>query len=263
MLKDPTHLFRKMWDAEPWMQRHEWKPSCFQRKRDGFWVAQETHVFFQETKAGKHCDTNWYEGNNGPLGYQDSRPQFSDQAPALLGFDETIDQFCKDERKQWFDNKFYPQDHAGSCLNSNHNILSLYGKRVQYNLCRNLEWQVCAALGKLPGQGGFGMRFSYRPADLDVYGWKPLWQCHGFREPDAWERDPGCGDGYATDDIFFLEVCLLNQICANSEELFTLQVGDFFVCDFRNELMDELAAILTEEPMDRTEDTRTEEEKAG
>jgi hypothetical protein len=33
----------------------------------------------------------------------------SDQAPALLGFDETIDQFCKDERKQWFDNKFYPQ----------------------------------------------------------------------------------------------------------------------------------------------------------
>ena len=36
--------------------------------------------------------------------------------------------------------------------------------------------QVCAALGKLPGQGGFGMRFSYRPADLDVYGWKPLWQ---------------------------------------------------------------------------------------
>jgi hypothetical protein len=139
----------------------------------------------------------------------------SDQAPALLGFDETIDQYCKNERTKWFDNKFYPQvstttsptppkqlgtthqppatrliqpiqcstqptpshsithpilshcrttliprrpspeplhlipshlpqDHAGSCLNSNHNILSLYGKRVQYNLCRNLEWQAHA-----------------------------------------------------------------------------------------------------------------------
>ena len=51
MLKDPTHLFRKMWDAEPWMQRHPWTPSCFQRKRDGFWEPQKTHVFFQETKV--------------------------------------------------------------------------------------------------------------------------------------------------------------------------------------------------------------------
>ena len=34
------------------------------------------------------------------------------------------------------------------------NILSLYGDRVPYNICRNLEWQVCAALNRIPGQGG-------------------------------------------------------------------------------------------------------------
>ena len=65
--------------------------------------------------------------------------------------------------------------------------------------------------GKLPGQGGFGMRFAHKPSDLDVYGGKPLGQCRGWR-PGGWGD---CGDGYATDDIFFLEVCLYNQICRN------------------------------------------------
>jgi hypothetical protein len=61
---------------------------------------------------------------------------------ALLGFDETIDWFCNEEHK-WFDTGAYdPKNHAGNCVNSNNNILSLYGERVQYNICRNLEWQV-------------------------------------------------------------------------------------------------------------------------
>ena len=38
--------------------------------------------------------------------------------------------------------KYEDWNHAGSCLNANLNILSLYGNRVQYNICRNLEWQV-------------------------------------------------------------------------------------------------------------------------
>ena len=32
-----------------------------------------------------------------------------------------------------------------------------------------------------------------------------------------------CDNGYATDDIFFLEVCMFNQLCKNGDELFGLQ----------------------------------------
>ena len=34
--------------------------------------------------------------------------------------------------------------HAVACVKSGFNILSLYGNRVPYNICRNLEWQVNA-----------------------------------------------------------------------------------------------------------------------
>ncbi len=43
--------------------------------------------------------------------------------------------------------------HAERCVKANLNILSLHGERLPYNICRNLEWQTCAAQGKLPGQG--------------------------------------------------------------------------------------------------------------
>lgn len=34
-----------------------------------------------------------------------------------------------------------------------------------------------------------------------------------------------CRSNYATDDIFFLEVCTFNQICSNGDELWQLEVG--------------------------------------
>ena len=59
----------------------------------------------------------------------------------MLGFDESIDDFCAFERDRYQDTHLYPNNHAGSCVNANHNILSIYGDRMPYNLCRNLEWQ--------------------------------------------------------------------------------------------------------------------------
>ena len=63
-----------------------------------------------------------------------------------------------------------------------------------------------------PAQSGFGMRFSYPPKLLDVYGrHKSIGSCRGWKPKYV----PDCSDGYTTDDIFFLEVCLFNQMCAN------------------------------------------------
>lgn len=249
LMRDPSHIFRRMWHAEPWRFRRDGQPTCFERRRDQKDREQPPHEYFQETKMGTNCNSNWFEGCPGNLGRVNQPPHFTAMAPALLGFDETIDWFCNKEH-QYFSTGLYGNDHAGNCANSNNNILALWGDRLQYNICRNLEWQTCAAQGKLPGQGGVGMRFAYAPMDLDLnaYGGagKELGHCRGWK-PDYMPQ--GCPDGYATDDIFFLEVCLFNQICANGEEVFRLAVGQFFVCDFSPTKFDELARLLLEPPI--------------
>lgn len=133
MLRDPTHLFRRMWSAEAWAHMQPGASVCWERKRDERWKPIPAATFFEEASAGTHCDSNWYEGNSGDLGKHDYRTTFAKEAPALLGFDETIDKACSNHDGQ----------HAKSCIRASKNILSLYGDRVPYNLCRNLEWQAC------------------------------------------------------------------------------------------------------------------------
>eukprot|EP00966_Prymnesium_polylepis_P077003 1784064-Prymnesium_polylepis.1 len=41
---------------------------------------------------------------------------------------------------------------------------------------------------------------------------------------NAWD----CDDGYATDDVFYLEVCSTWMMCNNGDELFELDVGEFW-----------------------------------
>jgi len=122
------------------------------------------------------------------------------------------------------------------------NILSLYGNRVPYNICRNLEWQVCAAQGRIPGQGGTAIIFAKAPKTLDYspqserLGMCTGWSARGYSLCKK--------DGYATDSIFFLEVCLFNRICRNGRELFAVEPGDVFTCDFDPQRFRELEGIL-------------------
>lgn len=93
------------------------------------------------------------------------------------------------------------------------------------------------------------MRFSYKPGDLDVFDGgtgKMLGDCRGWVPEYA---KGACGwDAYSTDDIYFLEVCMTSFYCKNGAELFTLEIDDFFVCDFSEEKFDELALLFTEPP---------------
>ena len=52
----------------------------------------------------------------------------------------------------------------------------------------------------------------------------PLGSCDGY-------APKGCRTGYASSDIFFLESCFYSMMCANHEELWSLDVGDEFVCE--------------------------------
>ena len=71
----------------------------------------------------------------GQFGQAWTRPLFEDAAPALLGFDETIDHYCgeRPKRNRWAYTAADAQPHARECYAASLNILSLYGDRVPYN----------------------------------------------------------------------------------------------------------------------------------
>ena len=140
-------------------------------------------------------------------------------------------------------------EHANNCIRSNLNILSIYDGT--YNICRNLEWMICGARGRLPGQWSDKVIFSHAPNTLEPLGEKfgqerhHFGRCSGFRQ----EEFGSCDGGYATDDIFFLEVCIYNQICTNGDELFDLKVGQKWRCELDERRFKELEGWLTE-PLD-------------
>ena len=90
------------------------------------------------------------------------------------------------------------------------------------------------------------MRFSYKPGELDVFGGstgKSLGNCRGWKPPGA-----TCENGFATDDVYFLEVCIFSFVCKNNVDLFKLSPRDFYVCEFDGDAFDELQTILLEKP---------------
>ena len=138
--------------------------------------------------------------------------------------------------------------HAERCVRANLNILSLHGERLPYNICRNLEWQTCAALGKLPGQGtkldgtfSRTIKFAKAPNTLELVRNNRLGVCSGWVPS---KKPEGGIYGYATDDIFYLETCLYSQVCSNGHELFDLAPGESFTCHFTPALFRELQEIL-------------------
>ena len=170
-----------------WKQRWPGDRDC--------WGGGNGMRYWNNALRGGSCGENWHEGDSSGGTY------FSGPAPALLGFDGSISKHCR--------------NHGGgggnggtdgfSCNGANRNILLVFGNNVHgtgwgYNSCRNLEWQMCAALGKLPWQGSRNIIFAHAPKDMDTRGGRGFDQCHGY-QPN------GCGDyGYANDDIYFLEV---------------------------------------------------------
>jgi len=213
MLADKTSRIHQLWGQEGWKVRRPGHPACW---------GDDPQTFFSDARRGSTCHRNWYEGNQGPLGFYDKGPtsmdvwpRFTRPAPALLGFDENIDGWCHSRGGD---------DHGASCVRANLNILSLYWP-AQYNICRNLEWMMCAVMGTLPGQGNKLIRFAFAPGALEVDGGPhPLGSCTGYHPQGCWDM------GYASSDIFYLETCIFATICSNGDELFSLKEGEDWQC---------------------------------
>ena len=53
----------------------------------------------------------------------------------------------------------------------------------------------------------------------------------------------GCNSAdvcYSSQDIYFLEVCILNSICDNGAQLFELQVGQIFHCELSESRLEQV-----------------------
>lgn len=158
-----------MWGIWERDQNHPGEQKCTdvwrddQATREPCPTCQRGDAYFDEAWDGRHCATNWYEGDEGTHG------NFwgIEDAPALLGLDDDIDWFCQGGRP-WPD-----------CDDAGVNILRLLGG-VPYNTCRNFEWQLCAAKGLLNKQSSGTIRFATAPKAMDIDGDPPLWRCSGF-----------------------------------------------------------------------------------
>lgn len=205
-------------------------------------MRQDPHVYFDDVEAGAHCaTTDWYGGSSD----EDNHGLFpGDEAFALLGFDGDIERYCWDLAGYG----------SAECDRANAHILQLMegppAPAVKWNTCRNFEWQVCAAKGLLSDkQRSRKMRFAFQPNELWLSGnggWHEFGACGGLHE-DSCESDDE--PGFGNDDVFFLEVCLLNQVCLNGAQLFELEDYEEFVCDFSPTGFGELRRILLDGPV--------------
>ena len=108
-------------------------------------------------------------------------------------------------------------------------------------MCRNVEWMLCAVHGRLatrykdsrspaPAKGG-EIEFSLAPKDMEM-------------APFDENTLPRCCGDYAEDDIYYLEVCVLNEVCANSDEMWTIDVGVPWTCQLSDERYRGLQQVL-------------------
>jgi len=127
-------------------------------------------------------------------------------APTVFGFAESMTEYCN-ERGRGNDG-----DPGGACTRAHFNILRI----GDWNMCRNVEWMICVVQGKACwGGGGSGeIIFTIAPNMLDI---------------DDFNSRP---DSYVENDIYYLEVCVLNEMCSNHNAIFERNAGESFFCKF-------------------------------
>ena len=158
--------------------------ACWDVARDRWSQPSPSHHFFDNAVSGTHCKTqDWYAESPFNRGHFNGL-----EAPAMLGRDASIRAYCNSNA---IDARGYKSTHEQHpCDNSNVNILQLRplsrsaaAGKVEWNLCRNLEWQLCAARGKLPKQGSGAVLFANEPRGLWLdgsHGSPRMGSCSGF-----------------------------------------------------------------------------------
>jgi len=175
------------------------------RGQQACWDVPWTDNWFDFVAEGPNCGQPWdWTGPNMP------------SAPTVFGFSETMASYCNEKS-----GGYNGGDPGNACRRAGINILRING----WNMCRNTEWMMCVAQKKVGSVRG-EIVFSLAPGSLDI---------------DVFNANP---NGYQENDIYYLEACVLNEMCSNGEEIFAAGVGDTFVCDYDRARWNAAAAAL-------------------
>ena len=216
LLEDDTTKFWAMW-GQAYRLNRGGGGNCWD------WQSGGASRFFDDTLEGRTCDRNWLEG---AFGRREDRP-FQKPSQALLGFDESIVEQCSTLLgvDPWGDNQDLNLKLADRCQRAKRNVLRLM--TGSWTMCQNLEWQLCALQGKLPGQGGKAIAFATRPRDVQLEWWlnpstHPTYPCrqNGWCDPAA----------FTVGDVFFAEIMIAYQVCSNGAHLLELEIDEPFHC---------------------------------
>ena len=193
---------------------------------------RERDEFFASVISGEQCDVNWYEG-----GLEDDRPRFAaGAAPALLGLDSSIWEWCSAHGGTWGDAGYFGPSLAHRCVEANENILRMVNR--VWNMCVNLRWVLCALSGKLPGQRGRDVHFALAPSELDWAMWNDV------SRAETQIGEPGVG--FAVSDVYFAELSIIHSLCANRQQMLGVRAGEVFRCELDRAAYDSLVAALVQ-----------------
>jgi hypothetical protein len=208
-LADRSHPFRSFWGVK----FHRMFPICMPLDE------ARTRAWIDEMESGAVCGRNWFQGSHGCKD-QKSLPAYVNPSPALIGINANIATRCDNRRgvRQLPRHSPHMGDRKRQCIVNDWNVLALYDTRPAYDMCRNLEWLVCAAKGILPGQRGTGIVSDPPPGSLPI-GKLFETKSNGV-EPT----------GYTPSTPYYLEVCALSAFCENRADLFLISSTAQFRC---------------------------------
>lgn len=220
------HKFWAMFGVAPWTRRQIGEQACFDAEPN-FW----------ETLRGASdsmCNRNWYQGgaNNPRMNDESYRPDF--MGAALLGINtpEITKYACEESTGDAENRQCRKRGITKATMDAKYTILRL--EQNLWNMCRNLEWVVCAVRGLLPNQEG-GIAFATPPSTVNLGDFL-------LRNKTCKGR---CDHSYREPDIFMMEASVVSFLCRNRDDLFSFGSRDHnrrFVCDFDHRALE----VLTE-----------------
>ena len=111
-------IFYELW-SNGWERLRPGKEACWDGQPGG------ADAFFEGVRRGTTCSANWFSAAKGDLAVADARARFTGHAPALLGFDPDIYDYCSDLNGQShsFTGNDWQAEFSLRCIRANRNVL--------------------------------------------------------------------------------------------------------------------------------------------
>ena len=194
----------------------------------------EGERYFSRAALGADClNASWFHRASTSSRGNDEQAT-ARRNPALLGFMPSIKRLCMSSSRiapEVLRRTDRYKQLALACESASYNILLLWRNGARrWSMCRNFEWLVCAARGKLPQQHSNEIVFANAPSTLRM---GQIWRM----------MDIGSFSGQI---VYHAEVCLLSSMCDNGAELFGSSWADRRHRAFRCALNESRLASLTQ-----------------